>query len=86
MALTFLAMLSLCAFVFALGFSMGKTWLQLKARQVENDKRSLELAITERRSAIITESKEVSRHLEDLLYRVSVAKQIEDITAKPHQP
>lgn len=82
MITTFLSLIGLCAFIFALGFSLGRSWLSLHVRREENRRKELVLAIFEKRSSVIKESKEISDNLEDLLYRVTVQQQITDLTSK----
>ena len=82
MTVTFLSLIALCGFIFALGFSMGRSWLVLRIRREENRRRELVQAIMEKRSSVIKESKEISDNLEDLLYRVTVQQQITDLTSK----
>ncbi len=83
MMIAILAITAACTAVFAMGFSLGRSWITLRARTEENRRRELDLAIFEKRSAVLKEGRELSGNLEDLLYRVSVQKEIGELTDKP---
>ena len=83
MLTAFIVVSSACVAVFAMGFSLGRTWLTLRTRVEENRRRELELMIFDKRCSVIRESKELSGNLDELLYRVSIQKEIGELTDKP---
>ena len=71
-----------CIFIFLLGISIGHSLFTLKMRKEENKKRELELALLTKRSQVMKESKHFSERLEELLYKVNVKKEIDNIIGK----
>ena len=51
-------------------------------RKEENKKRELELALLTKRSQVMKESKHFSERLEELIYKVNVKKEIDNIIGK----
>ena len=78
----FLVWTSACIFIFLLGISIGHSLFTLKMRKEENQKRELELALLSKRSQVMKESKHLSERLEELIYKVNVKKEIENMTGK----
>lgn len=68
--------------VLLFGISIGRSVLILKLRQEENKKRSLELAILEKRSEVLSRGKQIAHDLEDVLYKAKVQQEIDDIIRK----
>lgn len=71
-----------CIFIFLLGISIGHSLFTLKMRKEENKKRELELALLTKRSQVIKERKHLSERLEELIYKVNVKKEIDNIIGK----
>ena len=71
-----------CIFIFLLGISIGHSLFVLKMRKEENKKRELELALLNKRSKFMKESKHLSERLEELIYNVNVKKEIDNIIGK----
>lgn len=69
----------ICGFIFLLGIAVGHSILVLKIRKEENKKRELELALIEKRERVLKESKKISSNLEELLYKVHVQQEIDNI-------
>ncbi len=67
-------------FIFLLGITIGHSFFVLQLRKEENRKRELELAILDKRSHILKESKKISNNLEELFYKVQVQEEIDKIT------
>jgi hypothetical protein len=65
-----------------LGFSLGHSVLVFKIRKEENKRRELELAVLEKRAAMLSEGKQIARDLEDVLYKAKVQQEINDILKK----
>ncbi len=70
------------AFIFLLGITVGHAVFVLQLRREENKKRELELALLNRRSQVLKESKKMSANLEELLYKANVQQEIENILKK----
>jgi hypothetical protein len=69
-------------FVLILGMSIGRSLLVLKLRREENRRRELELALLEKRSAVLQEGKQIAHDLEEVLYQAKVQQEIENIIKK----
>lgn len=69
-------------FIILLGISIGHSILLLKIRKEENNRRHLELALLERRAAILKEGKQIAHDLEEVLYQAKVQQEIDDIIKK----
>jgi hypothetical protein len=69
-------------FIFLLGVSIGHSILMLRIHREENRKRELELALMEKRSNLLSQSKTIARDLEDALYNAQVRQEIDDILRK----
>ena len=69
-------------FVLLLGMSIGHSICMLKLRREENRRRELELALLEKRAAVLKEGKQIARDLEDVLYQAKVQQEIDDIIKK----
>jgi hypothetical protein len=69
-------------FIILLGISIGHSILLLKIRKEENIRRNLELALLEKRAAILKEGKQIARDLEEVLYQAKVQQEIDDIIKK----
>jgi hypothetical protein len=69
-------------FVFLLGVSVGHAIVLLKIHREENRKRELELALLEKRSNILSQSKLIASDLEEALYKAKVRQEIDDILRK----
>lgn len=68
-----------CIFIFLLGISIGHSLFVLKMRKEENKKRELELALLDKRFQFTKENKHLSEKLEELIYKVNVKKEIDNI-------
>ena len=73
---------TICVFLFLLGITVGHAIFVLQLRKQENRKRELELALLDKRSQVLKESKKVSQNLEELLYRANVQQEIDNIIRK----
>ncbi len=71
-----------CIFIFLLGISIGHSLFTLKMRKEENKKRELELALLTKHSQVMKERKHLSERLEELIYKVNVKKEIDNIIGK----
>lgn len=71
-----------CVFIFLLGITIGHSIFVLQLRKEENRKRELELAILNKRTQVLKESKQISENLEELLYKANVQQEIENILRK----
>jgi hypothetical protein len=69
-------------FVFLLGVSIGHSLIMLKIHREENRKKELELALLEKRSDFISNSKKIAHDLEEVLYNAKVQQEIDDILRK----
>jgi hypothetical protein len=69
-------------FILLLGISLGHSMLLFKMRKEENKKRELELALFEKRAAILSEGKQIAHDLEEVLYKAKVQQEIDDILKK----
>jgi len=69
-------------FIILLGISIGHSILLLKIRKEENKRRHLELALLEKRSAVLKEGKQIAHDLEEVLYQAKVQQEIDDIIKK----
>jgi hypothetical protein len=69
-------------FILILGMSLGRSILILKTRKEENKRRELELALLEKRSAVLQEGKQIAHDLEEVLYQAKVQQEIENIIKK----
>ena len=65
-----------------LGLSLGHSILVFKIRKEENKRRELEIALLEKRAAMLSEGKQIARDLEDVLYKAKVQQEINDILKK----
>jgi hypothetical protein len=65
-----------------LGISLGHSILVFKIRKEENKRRELEIALLEKRAAMLSEGKQFARDLEDVLYNAKVQQEINDILKK----
>jgi hypothetical protein len=65
--------------IFSLGVALGKSLFVIKLRREENRRRELELAVLEKRSQILKESKDISNNLEELLFKANVQQEINNI-------
>jgi len=72
----------ICTFLFLLGITVGHAIFVLQLRREENKKRELELALLDKRSQVLKESKKISHNLEELLYKANVQQEIENIIKK----
>lgn len=69
-------------FIFILGVSIGHSIIMLKIHREENRKKELELALIEKRSTLLSHSKQIARDLEEVLYNAKVQQEIDDILRK----
>jgi hypothetical protein len=69
-------------FIFLLGLSLGRSIITLKFRKEENKKRELELKLFEKRAEVFKQGKEIATNLEELLYKVRIQQEIDQITRK----
>ena len=69
-------------FVFLLGVSIGHSLIMLKIHREENRKKELELALLEKRSDLLSHSKQIAEDLEEVLYNAKVQQEIDDILRK----
>lgn len=69
-------------FVFLLGVSIGHSFIMLKIHREENRKKELDLALLEKKSDILSQSKEIASDLEEALYNAKVRQEIDDILRK----
>lgn len=69
-------------FVLLLGISIGHSILLYKMHREENRKRELELALMEKRSDILSQSKQIAHDIEEALYKAKVQQEIDDILRK----
>lgn len=74
-----ITLLVACLIIFILGAALGHSVMVLKLRREENKRRELELAVLEKRSQILRESKEISSNLEELLFKANVQQEINNI-------
>ncbi len=70
------------AFIFLLGITVGHAIFVLQLRKEENRKRELELALLNKRSQVLKDSRKISANFEELLYRANVQQEIENIIKK----
>jgi hypothetical protein len=68
--------------VLLLGISIGRSLLVLKLRKEENKRRELELAVMEKRAAVLQEGKRIAHDLEEVLYQAKVQQEIDNIIKK----
>ena len=68
--------------IFFLGISIGRSILTLKLRKEQNKRLEIELAILDRRSQILKESKEISNNLEEYFYNENVRQEIDNIIGR----
>ena len=68
--------------VLLLGISIGRSLLVLKLRKEENKRRELELAVIEKRAAVLQEGKRIAHDLEEVLYQAKVQQEIDNIIKK----
>lgn len=78
----YLILTIICIFIFLLGITVGHAIFVLQLRKEENRKRELELALLNKRSQVLKESKQISENLEELLYKVNVQQEIDKIIRK----
>jgi hypothetical protein len=69
-------------FVLLLGLSLGHSVLIFRIRKEENKRRELELALLEKRAAMLCEGKQIAHDLEEVLYKAKVQQEINDILKK----
>jgi hypothetical protein len=69
-------------FILLLGISIGHSVMLFKIHREENRKRELELALLEKRSDILSHSKQIAHDLEEALYKAKVQQEIDDILRK----
>jgi hypothetical protein len=69
-------------FILLLGISIGHSILLYKTHREENRKRELELALLEKRSDILSQSKQIAHDIEEALYKAKVQQEIDDILRK----
>lgn len=69
-------------FILLLGISIGHSILMFKIRKEENIRRELEIALSEKRAALLKEGKQIARDLEEVLYKAKVQQEIDDILKK----
>ena len=79
MTYNFVLYLTSFTFLFMLGSSVIKAVKTLKMRRELNKQKDLELAILEKREALLKEGKKVSENLEELLYKAQLQKENDDI-------
>ena len=77
-----LIVITVFIFIFFLGISIGRSILTLKLRKEENKRLEIELAILDRRSEILKESKEISNNIEEYLYNANVRQEIDNIIGR----
>ncbi|HMD67588.1 MAG TPA: hypothetical protein VKF42_01830 [Chitinivibrionales bacterium] len=65
-----------------LGLSLGHSILVFKIRKEENKRRELEIALLEKRAAMLSEGKQIAHDLEEVLYKAKVQQEINDIFKK----
>jgi hypothetical protein len=68
--------------ILLLGVSIGRSILVLKIRKEENKRRELELAVLEKRAAVLQEGKQIAHDLEEVLYQAKVQQEIDNIIKK----
>ena len=69
-------------FVLLLGIVIGHSIVMLKICREENRKKELELALLEKRSDLLSQSKQIAHDLEEALYNAKVQQEIDDILRK----
>jgi hypothetical protein len=69
-------------FILLLGVAIGNSYILYKVHREENRKRELELALIEKRSDLLSRSKQVAHDLEEALYNAKVQQEIDDILRK----
>lgn len=69
-------------FILLLGVAIGNSYILYKVHREENRKRELELALIEKRSDLLSRSKQVAQDLEEALYNAKVQQEIDDILRK----
>jgi hypothetical protein len=69
-------------FVFILGVSIGHSIILLKIHREENRKKELELALLEKRSDLLSQSRRSASDMEEALYNAKVRQEIDDILRK----
>jgi len=68
--------------ILLLGISIGRSLCIIKIRKEENKRRELELAILEKRAAVLQEGKQIAHDLEEVLYQAKVQQEIDNIIKK----
>ncbi|MCL2690033.1 MAG: hypothetical protein FWE57_09350 [Chitinispirillia bacterium] len=68
--------------IFLFGIAVGHSYLLLRLRREDNRRRELEIMLIERRSEVLKHSKAAAKDLEDVLYKVKIQQEIDDIIRK----
>ncbi len=68
--------------IFLLGVSIGHSIILLRIHREENRRKELELALLEKRSNLMSQSKRIASDLEEALYNAQVRQEIDDILRK----
>jgi hypothetical protein len=69
-------------FVLLLGLSVAHSILIIRIRRQENRRRELETALMEKRAEALRQSRQIARDLEEVMYKVKVQQEIDDILKK----
>lgn len=69
-------------FIFLLGVSIGHSIIQYRIQREENRKKELELALLEKRTNLLSRSRQIAHDLEEALYNAKVQQEIDDILRK----
>ena len=80
MATYLIPALFLALFLFILGIAIGHSAMTLKLRREENVKRDLDEKLSRNKKEILLAGEKISRNIDDLLYKVNLRREIEDIT------
>lgn len=70
------------AFIFLLGVSIGHSIILYRIQREETRKKELELALLEKRTNLLSRSKQIAHDLEEALYNAKVQQEIDDILRK----
>jgi uncharacterized membrane-anchored protein YhcB (DUF1043 family) len=65
-----------------LGLSIAHSILIIRIRRQENRRRELETALMEKRAEALRQSRQIARDLEEVMYKVKVQQEIDDILKK----
>ncbi|MBD3315016.1 MAG: hypothetical protein GF344_04460 [Chitinivibrionales bacterium] len=82
MHIEFILLLTCNLLIFLLGFALGRSFITLRLRREENQKRELELKMFEKRAEAFPEGRDGPNSLEELIYRAQIHEEIEKLIRK----